>query len=101
MDMNPVFHQRVDLTALLDEYPASDIFEQGVFRWSADRLRALQERRFRHIVEIGWGNPFYRRRWSEAGLQLGDIRSLDDLGRLPLFTSEDIKDDQQAHPPFG
>jgi phenylacetate-CoA ligase len=97
----PAFHRRVDLDALIAEYPVADAFEQGVFRWSQDRLRELQNRRFQHIVEVGWANPFYRRRWTAAGLQPGDIRSLDDLGRLPLFTSDDIKDDQQAHPPFG
>ena len=31
----------------------------------------------------------------------GDIRSLDDIAKIPPFTSDDIKDDQRDHPPFG
>ncbi len=97
----PAFHRRVDLNALIEDYPVAEAFEQGVFRWPADRIRDLQNRRFLHIVDVGWSNPFYRRRWTDAGLRHGDIRSLDDIGKLPLFTSDDIKDDQQAHPPLG
>jgi phenylacetate-CoA ligase len=64
-------------------------------------LRAFQNKRFMRLVEIGWGNEFYRKRWSAAGLKPGDVKSIDDISKLPSYTSEDVKNDQAEHPPFG
>ncbi len=72
-----------------------------IWRWSSDNVRALQNERFLEIVAVGWSNPFYRRRWSEAGLKPGDIRSIDDIGLIPTYNTDDIKDDQAQAPPFG
>lgn len=41
--------------------------------------------------------PYYRRRMAEAGVRPEDIRSLDDLARLPFTT----KDDLRQNYPFG
>ncbi len=41
--------------------------------------------------------PFYRRRLQEAGVSPDDIRSLDDLHRLPFTVKNDLRD----HYPFG
>ncbi|MDP3182383.1 MAG: ATP-binding cassette domain-containing protein [Desulfobaccales bacterium] len=43
----------------------------------------------RHAYE---GSSFYRARLDEAGVAPGDIRSLEDLGKLPLTTGEDLRD---------
>jgi phenylacetate-CoA ligase len=97
----PIYHDAIDWGTLYRKFPVPDVFEQGVFRWSRDRVRALQNERFLEVVNTAWENAFYRRRWSAAGLQPGDIRSIDDIARLPTFSSEDIKNDQAEHPPFG
>jgi len=97
----PLYAKSLDWDALFRDYPPPDVFEQTVFRWEPGRIRALQEARFFRVVEAGWRNPFYRRRWTEAGLQPGDIRSLDDIIKLPAYNSEDIKTDQAEYPPFG
>src|SRR5687768_16756817 len=46
-------------------------------------------------------NPFYRQRFSAAGMERGDIKSLDDFKRLPYTTKAELLDDQQASPPYG
>lgn len=97
----PLYRDAVDFGRLVREYPVPDVFEQTTWRWPPERIRALQEERFLRIVEVGWNNPFYRRRWTAAGLQPGDIRSLDDITRLPTYTSDDVKDSLEARPPFG
>ena len=56
---------------------------------------------FKKILEIGWKNPFYRRRWTAAGLQPGDVQGLDQITRLPTYNSDDVKQDQIERPPFG
>ena len=97
----PIYRHAFDFERLIREYPLPDVFEETVWRWSPERIRALQQERFLRIVESGWQNPFYRKRWSAAGLVPGDIRSLDDIVKLPTYTSDDVKDSLEARPPFG
>jgi phenylacetate-CoA ligase len=97
----PVYHQSIDWDELYRKYPLPDVFAQTVFRWPRDRIRALQNERFMEVVKTAWDNEFYRSRWMAAGLEAGDIRSIDDITKIPIFQSSDIKDDQAAHPPFG
>ncbi len=56
---------------------------QGVMAWAYERA------------------PFYRTRWDAAGLQPGDVRSLEDFARVPTIAKADLRADQAAHPPFG
>jgi phenylacetate-CoA ligase len=97
----PLYRYAIDWAAFDAEFPAPDIFANTIFRWSADQIHALQNRRFNEIVERGWSNEFYRRRWAAAGLRPGDIGSLSDITKLPSFTTDDVKDDQTELPPFG
>jgi phenylacetate-CoA ligase len=47
-------------------------------------------------------SPFYRERYRAAGLgAASEIRSLQDLRRLPLVTKRDLVEDHEAHAPFG
>jgi len=97
----PLYRQSIDWATFDREHPAPDVWSETVFRWSPDRIRALQEKRFAEVMKNGWRNEFYRKRWTAAGLAPGDIRGLEDIGKLPTFTSDDVKDDQRDHPPYG
>lgn len=97
----PLYRDAVDWDNLIREYPLPDVFEQTVYRWPTDRIRKLQQERFLKIVQVGWKNPFYHRRWTAAGLKPGDIQSLDDIVKLPTYTSDDVKESMEANPPFG
>ena len=97
----PLYRNAIDWDWFDQEFPAPDVYAETIFKWPADRLRALQNERFLKVVKHGWNNPFYRRLWSSKGLEPGDIRSLDDIGKLPMFNSDDIKDSQKEAPPFG
>ena len=46
-------------------------------------------------------NPFYQRRFAEAGLDHSSIKSLDDFTKLPFTTKVDLLDDQEQSPPYG
>jgi phenylacetate-CoA ligase len=53
-----------------------------------DDLRALQARRLGELVEyLRVRVPFYRDALSAAGVQSGEVTSLDDLGRPPFTRS--------------
>ena len=97
----PLYRDSIDWASFSREYPAPDLFEQGLFRASRDEINSLQNRRFVRMMEAAWATGFYQRLWGAQGVEPGDIRSLNDLGKLPMFTSDDIKADQQEHPPYG
>jgi phenylacetate-CoA ligase len=45
--------------------------------------------------------PFYRRKWGDAGLELGDVKTLEDFELVPVVTKEELRQAQAEHPPFG
>ena len=97
----PLYHRAIDWTAFDAAYPPPDIFAETIYRWPAERIRALQNERFLATMKIGWDNPFHARRWRAAGLAPGDVTSIDDIVKLPLYDTDDIKTDQQEFPTFG
>jgi len=64
---------------------------------SRDELRALQLKRFKETLSRAARVPHYQKKFAAAGIQLGDIRSLDDLAQFPFTT----KDDLRQNYPFG
>jgi phenylacetate-CoA ligase len=61
-------------------------------------LDRLQLRRLRATVKDAYEKvPLHRARMQDAGLEPRDLRSLDDLGRLPFMLKSDLRD----HYPFG
>lgn len=60
--------------------------------WPAEQLQALQLLKLRRLVQHSFQQvPFYRRLWSEAGVRPEDIRSLEDLTRLPVVEKRDLR----------
>ena len=90
-----------DTKQLLTDYPVGDAFVQRYTAISRDELRALQNRQFLRLMQRGWQIPFYHRLWSANGLEPGDIRSLDDIGKLPVYDKSDLMASVAEHPPFG
>jgi len=59
--------------------------------WPLDRIRAHQDERLRHMLDLcARGHPYYRERWSKAGVDIGAIRGIDDLVQLPLTPKRDL-----------
>lgn len=94
----PFYPRSLDFEALMREYlPAPDYFEAAATQ-SRDELRADQNRRFLKQMERGWKVPFYKRHWSAVGLEPGDIRSLDDLHKIPPYTVADLREGLEKDP---
>lgn len=63
-----------------------------------EALEALQLKRLQQVVQRVYHMVgFYRRSFDEAGIMPDDIRSLNDLKRLPFTTKQDLRDNY----PFG
>lgn len=100
-DYIPWYSRSLDFEQLARDYPPPPDCFRTTFRMSRDELRALQERRFLATVRRGWEIPFFQRHWGRAGMEPGDIRSLDDLRKIPPYTVHDIRESIERNPPFG
>ena len=63
-----------------------------------EELRTLQFERLQMAIRWAYNNvPFHRERWTEVGLKPQDIKSLDDLAKVPFTTKKDYR----RHSPYG
>ena len=77
-------------------------FDQATETLPREQLAALQLGKLQAMSRELWGrNAFYTSKWKDAGVTPDDIRSLDDLTRLPFTKKGELMDDQAAHGPFG
>jgi phenylacetate-CoA ligase len=74
------------------------IFNEEFETLPREALEAIQLRRLKALVERVYAVvPFYRQKFDAQGISPGDIRSLDELRRLPFTTKQDLRDNY----PFG
>ncbi len=60
---------------------------------SRDELERCQSSRLKQLVEYVYDNvSFYRKKMMQIGVEPGDICSIDDLGKLPFTTKQDLRD---------
>ena len=58
-----------------------------------EQLRQLQNERFMKQLRHVWDNvPYYRQKMENKGVSIDDIRSLDDLHKLPFLTKDDLRE---------
>ena len=58
-----------------------------------EQLIALQNERLVKQVQHVWNNvPYYRKKMEEKGVTPADIRSIDDLHKLPFLSKADLRD---------
>ena len=61
-------------------------------------MRELQSERLRELVQRVYNNvPFYQKKMDNAGLKPTDIKSIDDISKLPFTSKQDLRDNY----PFG
>ena len=65
---------------------------------NSDDKKALQSERLVKLVRYVYDNvPFYRARMDKVGVSPDDIKSIDDIVKLPYTTKDDLRDNY----PFG
>ena len=64
---------------------------------SREELNKLQLERLQATVKHCMNSPFYKKRFEEIGLKPEDIKSLDDIRKIPFTTKQDLRDTY----PFG
>lgn len=94
------YFDSVDLRTIQKDHPiGADFLTFAAL--SRDEIRARQEVQFQRLIARAGRMRFYRRLWSRVGAEPGDIRSLDDLPRLPTFEKTDVVESIRLYPPFG
>lgn len=65
-------------------------------------LRALQHVKLKRLCEWAYANSaFHRRRWDAAAFHPDQLRTVDDIERIPFMTRAEWMEAQAEAPPFG
>jgi len=79
-----------------------EFFDQKVETASREEIEVLQFRKLETLLKKVYAtNPFYRSKFENFSVTPSDIRSLDDLQRLPFTVKKEFEEDQERHPIFG
>ncbi len=81
--------------AAMERY--SDYFNPEMETMSREDLNKLQFTRLKETVKLCLNTEFYQERFKQLGISTEDIKSLDDIRKLPFTTKEDLRE----HYPFG
>ncbi len=72
--------------------------DEAIECMSADEMHALQsEKLVKQVKNVYENSPFYTKKFNEMGLRPEDIKSIDDITKLPFTTKEDLRENY----PFG
>ena len=67
-------------------------YQEKIERASADEMRSLQNKRLeKQVTHVYQNVPAYRKKMQEKGVEPGDIRSIDDLYKLPFLEKDDLR----------
>lgn len=68
-----------------------------------ERLQEIQLKKFKRVVAWAYEHsPYYRNLYSEAGVEPGDIKTMDDVRRVPTTDKAKLKQAQEEGPfPYG
>jgi phenylacetate-CoA ligase len=74
------------------------MYKPEVETLTSEQMKALQLERLQSTLDRVYRNvDFYKKKFEELQIKPGEIRSLDDISRLPFTTKKDLRD----HYPFG
>ncbi|MBQ4034281.1 MAG: phenylacetate--CoA ligase [Paludibacteraceae bacterium] len=75
----------------------SEYFNPEIETMSREEIKKLQLERLQKTVRHCMNSPFYKKRFEETGLKPEDIKTLDDVRKIPFTTKQDLRDTY----PFG
>lgn len=97
----PTYFEAFDAQQMLADYPVGENFLSRYTAMSRDELYAIQDARFRRLMQRGWEISFYQRLWRAQGIEPGDIAELADIAKLPVYDKNDLMASVNEHPPYG
>ena len=62
-----------------------------VWKKSYEEIKKLQLKRLRRMIKYAYDVPLYHKKYREAGIKPDDIKSMEDIKKLPPITKGDIR----------
>jgi len=63
--------------------------------WDRDKLLKYQEKKLRSVVEYAYQNvSFYHNKFKENGIHPSEIKTIEDLNKLPIVTKKELKSEK-------
>ena len=80
----------------------SEYYAEAIETMPREKLDKLQIERLKWQVKRCYeGSEFYREKFDKVGLKPDDIKSLDDITKVPPVTKEELRQEQTNHLPLG
>ncbi len=71
----------------------ANYFQEEIETASLEKIKSVQNEKFLRQVKHVWDNvPYYRKKMEEKGITLDDIKTLDDISKLPFLSKADLKE---------
>jgi len=79
-----------------------NFFHATIETMDPEELQILQEKKLKKQIKYVYEkSEFYQRKFKEAGLLPGDIRSIHDLRKIPFTEKDELRESQEKNPPLG
>jgi len=82
--INPVFLLRIVKSYLSDLERIQHINDK--------QLKKYQDKALKRMVKYAYTIPLYYEKYKEADIQPNDIKGIDDIGKLPFITKDDLRE---------
>lgn len=78
----------------------TDLFDHEIERICKDDLQKIQNDKFlKQVTYILQNSSFYQRKFADANISIDDIKSLEDLSKLPFTEKQELRDALLQQPP--
>ena len=73
--------------------PLEKFFQKEIETMPREQIKALQNEKFLKQMQHVWNDcPDYRRKMEKAGVSIDDIKSIDDISKLPFLSKDDLRE---------
>ena len=84
----------------MEKYP--EFWNEEMETLSPEKFHEVQEKALLKQLAYVWENStFYQKKFGDAGIGLDDIKSLEDLNKLPFTEKAELRENQLEAPPLG
>lgn len=91
------FIYKIGIRLRSPEIPKKYTFLKESENWSLEELEAYQFKQLKRIVDIAYNKSiFYRNSFNNVGLKPDDIKSLDDIKKIPTTSKSDLLENKLA-----
>jgi phenylacetate-CoA ligase len=80
--------------------PPPEYFEEAWYE-TPEEIDRRKLSRLRDRADRAYRVPFFTRRWNATGFAPAELRGLQDLEAVPMYTVDDIRTSIESHPPYG